>query len=195
MIEEEKIRNFLKDNHGYICTSDFIKLGIDKHFIPHYIEEGIIRKVSHGIYINNNLIEDPYYIIQKRYSHAIFSYNTAFYILNITNRTPDKMDITIPQGKQVKGNYNVHYVSKKYFNIGIITVESPNGNPIKVYNAERSICDMLKNEEDFDLELRNRVLNYYFTSEEKNYDKLLEYAEVLGVYDKIIRIVEVMMKW
>lgn len=195
MSEKEKVLLFLKENHGYICTADFVKLKIDKHLIPNYINEKIIRKVSHGIYIDNKLIEDPYYILQKRYSHAIFSYNTAFHILNLTNRTPDRIDITVPHGKQVKENYNIHYVSKKYFDIGIITTESPNGNPIRVYNAERSICDMLKNEEDFDLELRNRILNYYFTSKDKNYDKLLQYAEVLGVYDKVIRIVEVMMKW
>ena len=54
---------------------------------------------------------------------------------------------------------------------------------------------MLKNEDEFDLELRNRILNYYFHSKDKNYDKLLEYAKILGVYDKIIRIVEVMMRW
>ena len=48
---------------------------------------------------------------------------------------------------------------------------------------------------EFDLELQNRILNYYFHSKDKNYDKLLEYAKILGVYDKIIRIVEVMMRW
>ena len=54
---------------------------------------------------------------------------------------------------------------------------------------------MLKNEDEFELELRNRILNYYFESKTSDYNKLLEYAELLGVYDKVIRIVEVMMKW
>ena len=192
---KDKIIQFLKENHGYICTADFKKLGIDKHLIPDYISDGIIRKVSHGIYIDNNLFEDPYYILQKRYSHIVFSYNTAFYILNLTNRTPHEIDVTVPQGKQVKEDCNVHYVSEKYYNIGIIVTDSPAGNPIKVYNAERSICDMLKNEDEFELELRNRILNYYFESKNSDYNKLLEYAELLGVYDKVIRIVEVMMKW
>ena len=195
MLEKEKIKKFLNENYGYICTSDFTKLGIDKHLIPKYIEEGIIRKVYRGIYIDNNLIEDPYYILQKRYYHIVFSYNTAFHILNITNKTPNEIDITVPHGKKVHEDCNIHYVSEKYFKIGIITTRSPNGNPIRVYNAERSICDMLKNEDEFDLELRNRILNYYFHSKDKNYDKLLEYAKILGVYDKIIRIVEVMMRW
>ena len=195
MNKKEEVLEFLKANNGYISTNDFIKLGISKPLIPNYIQNGIIRKVDYGLYIDNNLMEDPYYILQRKYSHAIFSYNTAFHILNLTNRIPHKIDITVPKGKQVRGNYNVHYVSENYINIGLIELESPNGNPIKIYNAERCICDMLKNEDEFDLELRNRILNYYFTSKDKNYDKLLEYAKALGVYNKVNTIIEVMMKW
>ncbi len=41
-------------------------------------------------------------------------------------------------------------------------------NPIKIYNAERCICDMLKND-DFDLELQNNILHDYFNNSEKRY--------------------------
>lgn len=72
---------------------------------------------------------------------------------------------------------------------------SPLGNPVKVYNAERCICDMLKSEKDFDLELQNRVLDYYFSSKDKNIELLLEYSKIFNIYEKVNTIVEVMMKW
>lgn len=195
MSEKEKIKAFFKENHNYIMTKDIVNLGIDKKNIPKMIENGEIKKVNHGIYMNPNVMEDEYYIIQLRYPDSIFSYNTAFHIMNMTNLTPSTIDVTTLREKKIIGNYNIHYVSKEKYNIGIVTVESPFGNPIKIYNAERCICDMLKNNDEFDLELQNRILNNYFNSQEKNIKLLEEYAKKLNVYDKVNTIIEVMMKW
>ena len=195
MDNEDKVKKFLKQHNGYITTAEFISLDIGRHLIPKYIKSGLIRKVSHGIYIENSLLEDPYCILQKKYPHVIYSFNTAFFILNLTNRTPDKIDISVLKGKRVRGNYNIHYVSQKYYDIGIIDVFSPAGNKIRIYNAERCICDMYRIKDEFDLELQNRILDYYFHSKDRNIDLLLKYAKIFNVYEKINTIVEVMMKW
>lgn len=191
----EKVSLFLKNNNNYILTKEIIDLGINKRNIPKLINDGIIKKVSHGIYMYPNVLEDEYYIIQLRYPKSVFSYNTAFHIMNMTNLTPTEIDITSVRGKAVVGNYNVHYVSKDKFDLGIITALSPFGNPIKIYNAERCICDMLKSDREFDLELQNRILYEYFNNKNKNIKLLEEYSKKLGVYDKVNTIIEVMMKW
>ncbi len=195
MSNEEKLKEFLKNNYGYITTSDFLNIGISKPLIQNFIDKGVIEKVSHGLYMDTNNFIDEYYILQRKYPSVVFSYNTAFYILNLTNRTPSEIDITVPRDKRVRGNYNLHRVSDNYYSIGIIEAVSPLGNPVKVYNAERCICDMLRSENEFDLELQNRILNYYWHSKEKNIDLLLEYAKIFNIYDKVNTIVEVMMKW
>ena len=53
-----------------------------------------MRKVAYGIYIDNNLIEDEFYILQKRFSNIVFSYNTACYLMNLSDRAPYKIDVT-----------------------------------------------------------------------------------------------------
>lgn len=195
MLEKEKIQKYFKKNNNYITTKDIVNLGIDKKNIPKMIEEGIIKKVCHGIYMNVDTLEDIYYIIQLRYPDAVFSYNTAFHILNMTNVTPSTIDVTTLRKKQIIGDYNKHYVKDETYELGIIIIDSPFGNPIRVYNAERSICDMLKSKNEFDLELQNRILNNYFNSKNKNIKLLEQYAKKLNVYDKVNTIVEVMMKW
>ena len=195
MNNEEKLIKFLKNNHGYVSTSELMELKIYKSQIQFYINTGIIERVSHGLYMDTGLFKDEYYILQKNYPSAIFSYNTALHILNLTNKTPSEIDITVPRDKRVRGNYNVHRVSDNYYEIGIIETTSPFGNPIKVYNAERCICDMLRSEEEFDLELQNRVLDYYFNSKDKNIELLLKYSKIFNIYEKVNTIVEVMMKW
>lgn len=195
MNNEEKLIEFLKNNHGYISTSELLELKIYKPQIRFYINKGIIERVCHGLYMDTGLLKDEYYILQKNYPSAIFSYNTALHILNLTNKTPSEIDITVPRDKRVRGNYNVHRVSDNYYEIGIIKSTSPFGNPVKVYNAERCICDMLKSEKEFDLELQNRVLDYYFSSKDKNIELLLEYSKIFNIYEKVNTIIEVMMKW
>ena len=145
--------------------------------------------------MNVDTLEDIYYIIQLRYPNAVFSYNTAFHILNMTNVTPSTIDVTTLRKKQIIGDYNKHYVKDETYELGIIIIDSPFGNPIRVYNAERSICDMLKSKNEFDLELQNRILNNYFNSKNKNIKLLEQYAKKLNVYDKVNTIVEIMMKW
>ena len=195
MNNKEKVIEFLNRNHGYITTAEFLKLGMSKPLIQKFLNEGLIERVSYGLYMDNKILKDEYFILQKKYPLAIFSYNTALHILNLTNRTPMQIDITVPRNKKVRGNYNINRVSEKFYDIGIIEAISPSGNPVKIYNAERCICDMLKSEKEFDLELQNRVLDYYFHSKNKDVDKLLEYAKIFNIYDKVNIIVEVMMKW
>lgn len=195
MSNEGKIIEFLENNHGYITTAEMVELGISKPLIQKYVDSGLIERVSHGIYMSTELFKDEYYILQKKYPFVVYSYNTALEILNLSNRVPMVFDVTIPRGKTMRGDYNIHYITEKYYNIGIISVDSPFNNPINIYNAERCICDMLRTEGEFDLELQNRVLNYYFNSESKDIDKLLEYANIFDIFDKVNTIVGIMMKW
>ena len=82
IMNNEKLSNFMKSHNGYISTKEIEDLGFSKMQIPKMIEDELIRKVAHGLYIDNKLIEDEFYILQRRLSNIVFSYNTAFYLLN-----------------------------------------------------------------------------------------------------------------
>lgn len=189
----ESLNKYLNKNNGYITTSEIMKLGITKPMIPEIVEKGIIRKVAYGIYIDNNLIEDEYYLLQKRFSNIIFSYNTACHLLNLSDRAPYKLDVTTINGKKINEDLNIHYVAKEKINIGVIEITSPYGNPIKIYNAERCICDMLKNQREFEIELYNKIIKNYFKSKTKNLIILEEYAKIFNVYEKLNNIMEVLI--
>ena len=48
---------------------------------------------------------------------------------------------------------------------------------------------MLKSE-SFDIELQNKILDNYFRSKERNINKLLEYAKIFNIYEKVNTLVE-----
>lgn len=189
----EKLKNFLKKNHGYITTKEIENIGISKTLIPELIKQKVLRKVAYGIYIDNNLIEDEFYILQKRFSNIVFSYNTACYLLNLSDRVPYKIDITTINHNNINEDLNIHYVSKDKFDIGIIEIESPYSNPIKIYNAERCICDLLKNPNAVDLEVYNKIVNNYFKQKNKNLTTLEKYSRIFNVHKKFEYIMEVLI--
>ena len=192
-MENEKLKKFLKNNHGYITTKEIENLGINKTIIHELIKKGILRKVAYGIYIDNNLIEDEYYLLQKRFSNIIFSYNTACYFLNLSDRAPYKIEITTINHNNIKEDLDIHYVAKDKLEIGIIEIESPYSNPIKIYNAERCVCDILKNPDSVDLEVYNKIINNYFKRRHKNLITLEKYAKEFNVYEKLHNIMEVLI--
>ena len=192
-METKELKEFLKKNHGYITTKEFECVGISKTLIPELIKQEIIRKVAYGIYIDNNLIEDEFYILQKRFSNIVFSYNTACYLLGLSDRAPYKIEVTTINHNNISENLDIHYVSNDKFDIGLIEIESPYSNPIKIYNAERCICDILKNPESVDLEVYNKIINNYFKSRNKNLSLLEEYSKIFNVHEKFEHIMEVLI--
>ena len=192
-MNENKLIDFLNKNNGYIKTRDFEKLGISRPSIQGYIDKKIIRKVSRGLYIDNTLIEDEFYILQQKFSNIVFSYNTACYLLNLSDRVPYKIDVTTLNHNNISEDLQIHYVAKDKFDIGIIEIESPYGNPIKIYNAERCICDLLRNKIEVDIELYNKIIKNYFKQSKRNLITLEEYAKIFNIQEKFENIMEVLI--
>lgn len=192
-MEIKELKKFLKNNYGYITTKEFKNLGIPKTSIPELLNQNILKKVAYGIYIDSNLIEDEFYILQKRFSNIIFSYNTACYLLNLSDRLPYKIEVTTINHNNINEDLDIHYVAKEKFDIGITEIESPYSNPIKIYNAERCICDILKNPDSVDLEVYNKIINNYFKQKNKDLSALEEYSKIFNIYDKLHHIIEILI--
>lgn len=192
-MENEKLKNFLNDNHGYITTTELEKIGVSRPMIPELINKQILRKVNRGIYIDNSLFEDEFFILQKRFSNIIFSYNTACYLLGLSDRAPYRLEVTTINHNNINEDLDIHYISREKYYIGIVKIESPYSNPIKVYNEERCICDILRNPNAVDAELYNKIINNYFKKKNKNLSLLEEYSKIFNVHEKFINIMEVLI--
>ena len=192
-MENKNLKDFLKENYGYITTAELEKIGISRPMIPELINKKILRKVNRGIYIDNSLFEDEFFILQKRFSNIVFSFNTACYLLGLSDRAPYKLEITTINHNNINEDIDIHYVSNEKFDIGIIEIESPYSNPIKVYNSERCICDILRNPNAIDAELYNKIINNYFKKKDKNLSLLEEYSKIFNVHEKFIHIMEVLI--
>lgn len=83
-------------------------------------------------------------------------------------------------------------VKPNFHELGLTELRTAMGNVVRAYNAERSICDMLRSKNRVDIECYTAALKLYFPGKEKNLDRLAEYATKLGVMDKLTPYLEVL---
>ena len=73
------------------------------------------------------------------------------------------------------------------------TVGDFNGVELKVYDRERTICDCFKYRSKLDNEIFNKAINAYVADPKKNLANLSKYAKDMGVYTKLMNVMEVLL--
>ena len=184
----KKILKIMKNNNEIITPAQLEEKGISRVYLSKMQEEGIIERIERGIYVTKDFKYDEYYLFQLKYPKAIFSYNTALYFYEMTERTPIKMDVTVYREynpHRFKDFVNVYKVSKELYDLGVIEKKSPQGMKVKTYNLERTVCDIIKDKDSIDIEIRNKAIKKVIKSKEFNASKMFEYAKRMNIYDKV----------
>ena len=184
---ESKILNLFKN--GYLTTKDVTDNNIPRAYLTKLIKENKIERVSRGIYIKKNDLVDEFVILQSKSKNAIYSNTTALYLHGFSNRIPIRYDITINSGYngslQKEKNVNLFYTKRELIELGVINYKLDSGNIIKVYDLDKTICDIIKNKKKIDAEIFNKAIREYFYSKKKNTLKLYEYAKKMNIYNKV----------
>ena len=197
MSKEEQILNLIKVNNGVITSKEVFKHGINRIFLTRLVKSGKIERVKNGLYVLPNTWGDEYFNLIYGIN-AIFSYDTALYFLGLCETVPSIYHITVCRGYNGKlyndGNVKLHFVKKEIFELGKIEIKSPQGQIITCYNAERCICDLLKNKAKEDLEtVKYAITEYLRDKQNRDLPKLVEYSKRLNVEDEVNRYLEVLM--
>ena len=183
-----KILKIMKKNNEIITPAKLEEKGISSIYLSRMEEEGIIERIDRGIYVTKDFKYDEYYLFQLKYPKAIFSYNTALYFYEMTERTPIKMDVTVYREynpHRFKDLVNVYKVSKELYNLGVTERKSPQGMKVKTYNLERTVCDIIKDNASLDIETRNKAIKKCIKSKEFSASRMFEYAKKMNIYDKV----------
>lgn len=193
----EKIEKLLKKRNGVITTSEVEKLGVNSRILTRMIERGMIERVARGIYISSDTIEDTYFTTQAICKKGIFSNETALYFHDLCDRTPIKYQLTIPSNYNnilIKNkNYQFFYLKEDLYEIGITEMKTPYGNKVKVYDLERTICDIIRNKKKIEIALFTDAMKRYAERKDRNSIKLHKYAKLLNIEDELRKYLEVLL--
>lgn len=192
-----EIKRIAEENSGFIKTSAVEAVGISRPMLRKYVEDGKLEQVRKGLYVLAYDLADEFALIQLQSTKAIFSYGTALYFWGLSDRTPHRFDITIPQGtnisrlKRDNPTIRCHYVQPEVYEVGITELRSPQGAMVRLYDKERCICDLIRDKDKVDIQIYTQAIKDYFNTKADR-RKLLKYSKVLGVEDKVRTYMEVL---
>ena len=184
---ENRILNLFKND--YLTTKEVTDNNIPRTYLTKLIKKNKIERVSRGVYIKKNVLVDEFVVLQSKSKYAIYSNTTALYLHGFSNRIPIRYDITVKSGYkgslQKEKNINLFYTKRELLELGVIDYKLDSGNIIRVYDLDKTICDIIKNKKKIDAEIFNKAIREYFYSKKKNTLKLYEYAKKMNIYNKV----------
>lgn len=197
MSNAEKIIKIAIENNGYITTRQVKNANINTIELTRLVKQNKLKRIARGYYSLDNYFSDDYYKYQLKSKNCIFSHSTALYFYDLSDRTPLYFDMTVPVGYNGSlskdKNVKLHYVKKEYLTLGLTTVESPFGMELRIYDLERTICDIVKYRNHMDKEIFTKALKWYAERKDKDLLKLMKYAKKLNVDKKVLEYMQVLL--
>ena len=175
MKQSEQIEKLITANGGMIQTSQITDVGISKTALYQYVK---------------NTWTDVMYLVHLRCKQAVFSHETALFLHDLTDREPLEYEITVKTGynpsKLKDDGIKVYTIKKELHGEGITTMQTSFGHLVPVYNMERTICDIIRNRNNTEIQTFQTALKQYAKRKDKNLRLLMQYAAEFHV-DKILR--------
>ena len=190
MTVEEKIENIVKTNNGYVTRKDIDRNRIPSIYLSRYVKKHNLIQVVRGFYAREDWIVDPYLIFQYTYPQFIYSFNSAIYLHGLGDILPNYLEVTGPFNyrpmSKNRDDVMTHTdtVSESY-NLGITDIKTSLGNMVRVYDKEKTICDLIKHKDKIEFEVYVKALTRYARSKDKDINKLMRYAQIMKIENKV----------
>ena len=191
---------FIEESGGICTASQLKKAGFLPGIISHAHKQGYIDKLTRGVYCSADVFGDDFAVVNARWKKCVISHGSALFILGLSDRVPSRLDVTVPHGynpSKLRTEFpgiRIHHVSSEIYQQGVIEARTPEGNSVRIYNAERSIADLIKTRTtgDADPQLIHDAITQYFRSENRNLQTLSSMCEMLNVRNELQLYLEVL---
>lgn len=191
-----QIEQALKKGGGIITVPLAAELGVSRMVLSKCARNGELERVGPGIYIPAGEFSDEMYVLQLRSPRVIFSHESALWLNGLSDREPFEMSVTYvtgaPPAKGLRSGCRCHYVRRELLEVGLGEATTAHGHAVRCYNAERTICDVVRSSRRLGIEEKTEGLKRYVASSRRDFGALLSMAELFGVADEVSGYMEVL---
>lgn len=193
-----KILDKLVENgNGYILTSQAVASGVSRATLAEYVKKRHMERVAHGLYIAEDAWPDELFQISVLNKRAVFSHETALYLHGLMEREPGVVSVSVRKGYNAthlrRQGIKVYQVRHNVAELGLTEVRTNAGNPVRVFDMERTICDIISCKDDMDIQIFQYAMKEYMAGREKKLGNLMDYAKKIRVDSAVRLYTEVML--
>jgi predicted transcriptional regulator of viral defense system len=180
-----KLTDYLKSIGGYARMKDLRAAGFQTREISDQVAAGLIERVKPGLYRLAGLADTAEHAglvdVCRAIPEGVICLVSALGYHGLTTFNPSEVYVAITHGgKPPRMNYppiKPFYFRERFFTPGIETVSIPAGG-IRIYNREKTVCDMFRYRRKLGEDLALEGLKEYLKQKEANIPRLLEYAAI-----------------
>ncbi|MFI3202646.1 MAG: type IV toxin-antitoxin system AbiEi family antitoxin domain-containing protein [Eubacteriales bacterium] len=197
MTKTDLIMEMAMNNNGIVTTEMVVKAGVSRGNLKYLVDKGRLEQATRGVYTLPEVWEDEFINLQNRFKRGVYSHETALFIHDLTDRTPNAYHMTFPSTynltKVKRENVRCSQVGAQLHDLGIEEAVSPAGNKIYVYCIERTLCDILIPRNQTDIQVVSEAFKRYVKRKDRDIMRLSEYAKRLKVEEKVRTYLEVLL--
>ncbi|WP_461227360.1 type IV toxin-antitoxin system AbiEi family antitoxin domain-containing protein [Lacticaseibacillus suihuaensis] len=194
---EQQIRDILRRNNGQITSQDLKATALNPRILFSLAQRGELERIERGVYIDPAIFEDDMSSLQYRFSRGVYFKDTALFLHHMLDRTPERYQMNFPAGYHATriSAYPVDVFTQKrdWYELGIEEVMTPGQHLVRVYNIERTLCDILRTRDQSDSETIRQAMREYTRMKQRNIGRLIEYANLFNVRSRIDNYLEVLL--
>ena len=188
---DKRLLDCLKKHGGVLMVEDVEELDYCRAILPVYAHAGLLERYGKDVYICPGVPVDNMFYLRRRVPAAIFSHESALYLHGLIRRRPTSYVVTIPSATKLPRGLAVectgYYAVPALYELGVTEAKTSQGHTVRVYDVERSICDLLRRRRMPDTACKlSTIMKRYFAGSEKNHERLIAYGERLGVMKKLL---------
>ena len=193
----ENANEIFNRNHYTMSTAELLESKLYYADIKQLLDEGFIERIKRGCYHwVDDQGESEVAIINRLFPDAVLCMETALFYYEYSDRNPAEWSFAIDKNvskQRTKIDYpfiKAHRVESDLLTLGETTGKIDSVN-VRIYDRDRTICDVLRNINKMDREIFNKAIQGYVKDAKKNIPNLIEYAKALRVQRKVKEIIGV----
>ena len=187
----------IQKNNNMITTAQVVALGFSRALLSKYVKEGLLERGRQGVYILPDSVHDDMYTLMLRSEKIVFSHDTALFLNGLSERTPFTHSVTIPSNSVLSDTLmeecTCYYIKPELLTMGMVWKKTTLGNEVRCYDAERTICDLLRSRNRIDEETVISAIKNYAAYKDKDLNRLAAYAEKFRVSKILKQYMEVLL--
>lgn len=186
---KKAIETLIEESGGVFRTTEAQRAGISRTTLTNYTRAGLLERVAHGVYATKDALVDDLYVKQLRSPRLVFSHETALWLNALSDRDPLSVSITVqtgaPLGERLREECVCHYTKPEYMELGLSKAKTMYGNYVRCYNAERTICDLIRGEKRIGVEAFFEGLRRYAAKRDKDIAELMRIAAAFNIEEAV----------
>lgn len=188
---KDNLKDTFEKYGGLMRTSELKNEGYYYKKIKKLLDDGVIEQVRRGYYQYSDM--DSFSDIPTLvtlFPDGVLCMESALDYYGYTDRTPKAWHLAV-DSKSTRTRFYIdypiikpHFIRSDRYCVGIENAEI-DGKTIKIYDRERTICDLLLHRNKIDSEVFNTAIQRYLRDPNKKEARLMKYAQLLHVEKKL----------